>query len=189
MIRLGVLSSSRGSHLLAICNAIQQQILPATVEVVISNKPDTGVLTVASDRHIHAKFVDTVGLTREAHEENISTVLRSHHVDLVVLAGYMRILSPQFINAWPNKIINTHPSLLPAFAGLMDLHVHRAVLDAGVKQTGCTVHVVVEEVDAGPILVQKTCDVLPSDTPETLKARVQGLEGEALIEAILLYQR
>jgi phosphoribosylglycinamide formyltransferase-1 len=101
-----------------------------------------------------------------------------------VLIGYMRILSNQFVAQWNNKVINVHPSLLPAFAGGIDLDVHRAVLASGIKETGCTVHKVTTEVDGGPIVVQKACPVMVNDTIKTLKARVQALEGKALVEAI-----
>jgi phosphoribosylglycinamide formyltransferase-1 len=110
--------------------------------------------------------------------------LLERDVELVVLIGYMRILSPEFVTAWENKIINVHPSLLPDFAGGMGNAVHQAVLDAGKAETGCTVHYVTEEVDAGPIVVQKRCAVLPDDTVESLKVKVQELEAVALIEAI-----
>ena len=102
----------------------------------------------------------------------------------MVLVGYMRILSVEFVSCWQNKIINVHPSLLPAFAGKMDKSVHQAVLESGLKETGCTIHYVTEHVDAGPILLQKTCPVLAADNADLLKSRVQQLEGEALIEVI-----
>ena len=120
----------------------------------------------------------------------LSAVLREYQVDLLVLIGYMRILSHAFVSEWQDKIINVHPSLLPAFAGKMDLEVHEAVLAAGVPETGCTVHYVTKEVDAGPIILQKKCVVEPGELPASLKVRVQQLEGAALVEAIdLLAQK
>lgn len=184
MIRLGILGSTRGTNLLAIIEAIEKKLLPASIEIVISNKASAPILERAAQHHLAAKFIDASGLTREAYDEKVSAVLREHQVQLVVLVGYMRILSEQFVIEWENKIINVHPSLLPAFAGKMDLEVHRAVLEAGVSQTGCTVHYVTKEVDAGPIVTQLSCPVLAEDTPDSLKVRVQALEGKALVQAI-----
>eukprot|EP00947_MAST-08B_sp_MAST-8B-sp1_P000667 g667.t1 len=129
------------------------------------------------------------GLAREAFDETVSQALVDHGVDLVLLVGYMRILSDGFVDKWEGRLMNVHPSLLPDFAGGMDLKVHEAVLAAGKSESGCTVHQVTKEVDAGPIVLQKRCAVLKDDTPESLKARVQALEGTALIEAVQLYQR
>lgn len=190
MIRLGILGSTRGTNLIALVNAIKQQRLSADIKLVVSNKENAGILTVAQQNGIKTKYVDPTGLTREKYDENVSTVLQAASVDLVVLIGYMRILSSSFVADWSNKIINVHPSLLPAFAGLMDLAVHQAVIDVGETETGCTVHYVTEQVDAGPILLQKTCQVMSNDTPEILKSRVQALEGQVLIESIqMLSQR
>lgn len=185
-MRLGILGSTRGTNLIAIMDAIQQQQLSASIEVVMSNKPDAIILERASAANLNAQFVDATNLTREEYDEKISVLLQQHAIDLIVLIGYMRILSAKFVTAWANKIINVHPSLLPAFAGKMDLEVHRSVLEAGVNETGCTVHYVTEEVDAGPILLQKKCEVQAHDTPESLKQRVQALEGKALVEAIMM---
>lgn len=184
MINLGILGSTRGSNLLPILEAISQQQLQAKINVVISNKADAMILNRAAQNNIAHHFVDATGLSREAYDEKISQLLLQHQIHLVVLIGYMRILSADFIKTWRNKIINVHPSLLPAFAGKMDLDVHRAVLKTKAAETGCTVHYVTEEVDAGPIILQKKCLVQADDTPESLKQRVQQLEGHALIEAI-----
>lgn len=186
MIRLGILSSSRGTNLVAIAEAIRQQQLEASIQCVISNKADAPVLAYAEQNGLTAQFINPVGLSREAYDTNVSAALQAADVGLVVLVGYMRILSADFVNQWANKIINVHPSLLPAYAGLMDLAVHQAVINAAESETGCTVHYVTEQVDAGPILLQKKCAVLADDTPETLKARVQVLEKQALIESISL---
>lgn len=184
MIRLGILGSTRGTNLLAIIESIQQKTLSATIEIVISNKADAQILERAQSYGLQTQFIDPKGLTREQYDQTVSSLLQQHAIDLVVLIGYMRILSADFIRVWKNKIINVHPSLLPAFAGKMDLEVHRAVLESGVKKTGCTVHYVTEDVDAGPIIIQTQCPVLVKDTPETLKERVQQLEGNALVAAI-----
>lgn len=184
MMRLGILGSTRGTNMLSIIEAIQQHRLPASIEIVVSNKPDAMILERASAHHLPAKWVDATGLTREVYDQKISALLHDYAIDLVVLIGYMRILSEPFVTEWENKIINVHPSLLPAFAGKMDLDVHKAVLEAGAKQTGCTVHYVTKELDAGPAIVQISCPVLANDTAQSLKMRVQELEGRALVDAI-----
>lgn len=184
MARLGILGSKRGTDMLAVINAIREKKLNATIEVVISNKKDALILERAHKHHLTTEFIDPNNGTRDEYDKRVSESLQAHKVDLVVLIGYMRILSNSFINQWRNQIINVHPSLLPAFAGAMDENVHQAVLTSGIKETGCTVHYVTEDVDAGPVLIQKKCPVLPNDTVETLKKRVQELEGYALIEAI-----
>lgn len=184
MIKLGILGSTRGTNLATIVDAIQQKKLDASIEVVISNKSDAKILEYAVSNNLKMQFVDPKNLSRGEYDKQVSTLLKKHHVDLIVLIGYMRILSAEFVRQWSHKIINVHPSLLPAFAGLMDLDVHRAVIESKATETGCTVHYVTEEVDAGPIILQKRCAVQPGDTPEMLKQRVQQLEGAALVEAI-----
>jgi phosphoribosylglycinamide formyltransferase-1 len=185
-MNLGILGSTRGTDLEALISAIQQQLLDSTIQIVISNKEDAYILQRAERYNIPCQFVNPVGLSREAFDEQVTVLLRQYQVDLIVLIGYMRILSEQFIHTWRNKVINVHPSLLPAFSGKMDQNVHQAVLESGVIETGCTVHWVTEEVDAGPILIQRKCPVLTTDTALTLKVRVQELEGQALIDAIQL---
>lgn len=184
MINIGILGSTRGSNMTAIHEAIIAGQLDAAVKIVISNKETAPILTRASDFGWHLQYLPPQNITREAYDHTVSNALHEAGVEWVVLIGYMRILSSTFIADWQGRIINVHPSLLPDFAGLMDLAVHRAVLAADKSETGCTVHIVTEEVDQGPILVQKKCAVLINDTPELLKARVQALEGEALVEAI-----
>lgn len=184
MIRLGILGSTRGSHLDAIVNAIRRGELSASIEIVISNKSTAPILERAASLNLLNKFVDPTGLSRESFDSRISEMLIEHDVELIILMGYMRILSPEFIARWKNKIINVHPSLLPLHAGEMDMDVHRAVIAAGEKESGCSVHYVTEEVDAGPVIIQKKCEVDSDETAESLKAKVQALEAEALIEMI-----
>ncbi|KTD12003.1 phosphoribosylglycinamide formyltransferase [Legionella gratiana] len=184
MIRIAVLGSTRGTNLNPLVDAIKQKKLLASIELVLSNKEDALILQKAAHFGIKSMFVNSQGLSRTEFDHCLSEILKQHHIELVVLIGYMRILSAEFVLAWNNKIINIHPSLLPAYAGLMNLDVHQAVLDAAEIETGCTVHYVTEEVDAGPIILQKKCPVNANDTPELLKARVQELEGAALVEAI-----
>lgn len=187
MIRLGILGSTRGTNMLRIIQAINEQQLAARIELVLSNKEEALILARAREHQIPAEYVSPHTLSRVDYDLKLNARLEAAQVDLVVLIGYMRILSAEFVSQWPNAIINVHPSLLPNFSGLMDLAVHQAVLDAGHQETGCTVHVVTAEVDAGPIILQKRCAVQPGDTAERLKERVQGLEAEALIEAIRSY--
>ena len=184
MIKLGILGSTRGTHLQTLVHAIQQKILPASIEMVISNKADALILERARNYQLRAEFISPLNQTRECFDQTISAMFSKWNIDLVVLIGYMRILSGSFIENWKHKIINVHPSLLPAFAGKMDLEVHHAVLQSGVNETGCTVHYVTEKVDAGPILLQKKCPIFKTDTAEILKSRVQTLEEEALVQAI-----
>lgn len=188
-MRLAILGSTRGTNLDAIVSAIKQQRIDANIVNVISNKKDALILQRAQSFGLPYELIESRAITREDFDELISKRLVACDVDLIVLIGYMRILSATFVSRWENKIINVHPSLLPHFAGLMDLDVHRAVLAAKHKTTGCTVHYVTAEVDNGPILVQKRCAVLTEDTAEILKARVQALEGEALVEAIITCQK
>lgn len=185
-IRLGILGSTRGTNMLKLIDAIEESKLSATIEVVISNKPDAIILQRALKYGLNSEFISTEGLSRSDFDKKINKLLLDYHVDLVVLIGYMRILSEDFVTLWNHKVINVHPSLLPAFAGKMDTEVHQAVLDAGVKETGCTIHYVTQHVDAGPVILQKKCAVLPDDTVDSLKQRVQELEGNALVEAIQL---
>jgi phosphoribosylglycinamide formyltransferase 1 len=184
MMHLAVLGSTRGTNLNALVEAIDKEDLAASIELVISDKANAAILAKAAHFGIKSVFANPKGLNRQEFDSYLSTILSQHRVDFIVLIGYMRILSLQFVLHWENKIINVHPSLLPAYAGLRDLEVHAAVLQAAEMETGCTVHFVTEQVDAGPIIIQKKCPVQANDTPEFLKIRVQELEGKALVEAI-----
>lgn len=184
MKRIAVLGSGRGTHLPVLVDAMTNGKLAARIVLVMSNKSDALILQRAQTLNLPTQFVNPASLSREAFDLQMSSILQKNQVDLIVLTGYMRILSAEFVRTWQEKIINVHPSLLPAYAGLMDMAVHEAVLAAGEKETGCTVHLVTAEVDAGPVLLQRRCPVLEDDSPETLKQRVQSLEAEALIAAI-----
>ncbi len=172
----------------AIIQAIEAHTLHAEIAVVISDREQAGILEKARTHHITAVYVSTKHngkrLERAAYDTLVDRLLQEHNVDLVLMIGYMRIVSPLFCNRWDGAIVNVHPSLLPEFAGGMDENVHKSVLASGRTETGCTVHLVTEAVDGGPILLQKRCAVYREDTPETVKQRVQQLEGEALIEVI-----
>jgi len=187
-IRLGILGSTRGTDMQAIIDAIEAERLTAEIEVVISDRKHAGILDRAREHGLPAVYLPAIKagrrVQRTVYDAQVSTVLREHRVDMVLLIGYMRIVSPEFCSSWEGRLVNVHPSLLPDFAGGMDSDVHAAVIASGRTETGCTVHLVTEEVDGGPILLQKRCAVLPDDDPQSLKQRVQHLEGEALIEVI-----
>ncbi|GMF38291.1 unnamed protein product [Phytophthora fragariaefolia] len=187
-LRLAVLGSTRGSSMQPIIDAIEAGDLNASIDIVVSDKASAGILERAKTHNIEAVALSAKGLSRAEFDAQVSEVLNKKNVDVVLLIGYMRILSGEFCKEWENKVLNVHPSLLPDFAGGMDLAVHRAVVDAKKPESGCTVHFVTEQVDAGPIAVQMKCPVLETDTPETLKSRVQSLEGAAFLHAIKLAQ-
>ena len=188
MIKLGVLGSTRGTDLQAIINSINKKELIADVAVVISNKKNAYILDRAKQNKIPSFFLSHKDMKRDEFDRKITTILKKNSVELVLLIGFMRILSPEFCQTWRDRLINVHPSLLPKYAGGMDSSVHEEVLKNGEKETGCTVHFVTENVDDGPILVQKRCLVDDNDTAETLKKKVQELEGAAFVESIKLIQ-
>jgi len=171
----------------AIIRAIKEGRLKAEIVCVISNKKDAYALERARQNGIEAIFLDPKGKDPVEYDMEIAAELEKRGVDLVLLIGYNKYLSPQFINRFRNRIMNIHPSLLPAFPG-WDMNVHKAVLEYGVKVTGCTLHFVDEKIDAGPIIIQKAVEVREDDDEETLKKRVQEAEGEALVEGIKLFQ-
>jgi phosphoribosylglycinamide formyltransferase-1 len=170
----------------AILSAIRRKELDAEIVCVISNKIDSYALERARRNGIEAIFLDPKGKDPVEYDMEIVSELERRRVDLVILIGYNRIIGPQFVSKFRNRIMNIHPSLLPAFPG-WDLNVHRAVLEYGVKITGCTLHFVDEKMDAGPIIIQKVVEVREDDNEETLKKRVQEAEGEALVEGIKIF--
>lgn len=183
-VRVGVLGSTRGTDLVAIHQAIEGGKLNARVACVISNVKTAGILEKARAMNVPAVHVTGKDVSREAQEERICEVLSDYGVDLVLLIGYMRILSPRFFELCTKPVLNVHPSLLPEYAGGMNNNVHEAVLADHRLETGCTVHLVVPEVDAGAIVCQRHVPVYSFDTVETLKARVQEAEGKALVQCI-----
>jgi phosphoribosylamine--glycine ligase/phosphoribosylglycinamide formyltransferase/phosphoribosylformylglycinamidine cyclo-ligase/phosphoribosylamine--glycine ligase/phosphoribosylformylglycinamidine cyclo-ligase len=195
LVRVGVLGSTRGSSLQPVLDAIEAgRCANATVVVVISDKEDAEILARASRHgipavHIPVETTDAKRKRRTDYDQEVSQVLSENGVDLVLMIGYMRIVSVAFIKDWHRRALNVHPSLLPEFAGGMDLTVHEAVLAAGKKESGCTIHYVTEAVDGGPIVLQSTCAVEEGDSPASLKTRVQALEGEAFIQAINMYHQ
>jgi phosphoribosylglycinamide formyltransferase-1 len=183
-LNVGVLGSTRGTALQEILDAIAARKIDAEIAMVISDRRDAPILERATSHGVSALFLDPAGLKRESYDLQVSDVLRDAGVELVLMIGYMRIVSAAFVETWKGKLLNVHPSLLPAFGGLMNQKVHEAVLAAGVSETGCTIHQVTDEVDGGPIVLQKRCPVLPGDTVETLKNRVQALEQAAFVEVL-----
>jgi phosphoribosylglycinamide formyltransferase-1 len=179
--RLGILISGRGSNLEAIADRIAAGSLHAEIAVVISNRAEARGLSLAHERGLEAVAIPSKGLDREVYDRMLLDELRRHDVELVCLAGFMRLLSATFIRAYPERILNIHPSLLPSFPGLDAQH---QALEHGVKVSGCTVHFVDEYLDAGPILLQAAVPVLDHDTEETLSARILTEEHRIYSEAI-----
>ncbi len=182
MHNLGILLSGRGSNFLAIADAVDTGRIPdSRIAVVISNLADAPGLEAARQRGLNAVAIEVQGRKRAEHDQEIVATLRAHQVDLVCLAGYMRLLSPGFVQAFAGRILNIHPSLLPAFPGL---DAQQQAFEYGVQVTGCTVHFVDEHLDHGPIIVQRAAPVLPGDDAHTLAARILEQEHQAYAEAI-----
>jgi phosphoribosylglycinamide formyltransferase 1 len=173
--RVAILISGRGANMAALIAAAKNPDYPAEIAVVLSNRPDAGGLRRASAEGIATAVIDHTdfGKDREAFERAVQAILETHRIDIVCLAGFMRLLTPSFVSRWSGRMINIHPALLPSFKGL---HTHERALEAGVKIHGATVHFVVPEVDSGPIIAQAAVPVLDEDTPDTLAARVLAAE-------------
>lgn len=188
-VRLGILASGRGSNLQAVIDAIENGSLSARVAVVISNKRDAQALERARRHGAPDVFVDPKPFAgrpdgREDYDHALLAVLHKHDVELVLLAGYMKIVTPVLINAYPDRMMNIHPSLLPSFPGL---DVQQKALDWGVKVAGCTVHFVTDKVDEGPIIMQAAVPVVDGDTAETLSARILAQEHRIYPKAVQLF--
>lgn len=188
-LRIGVLASGRGSNLQAIIDAREAGMLRAEIAVVLSNKQDAQALERARQHDIIDVFLDPKPFagqpdSRQAYDRQVLEILRKHDVELVALAGYMRIVTPVLLAAYPYRMMNIHPSLLPAFPGL---DAQRQTLDWGAKVSGCTVHFVTEGVDEGPIILQATVPVQEDDTPETLSLRILAEEHRIYPRALQLY--
>ena len=189
MIKLGILGSTKGTDLQAILDGIDSGELNAQVSIVVSNRENAFILKRAKANNIPFSFISHKGKSRTEFDSQMTEVFKKKQVDLILLIGFMRILSSEFCNEWRDKILNVHPSLLPKYAGGMDINVHAEVIKNKEKETGCTIHFVTDQVDGGPILIQKRCLVDPVDTPKTLKNKVQKLEGEAFLEAVNLIKK
>jgi len=181
-MRIAILISGRGSNMAALVDAVRSGEIPsAEVSVVISDRAGAAGLARAAERGVETLVIERRGRTREEHDAEIAAALRERGVELICLAGYMRLLSPDFIRAFPNRIVNIHPSLLPAFRGL---DAQKQAIEHGVKISGCTVHFVNEELDAGPIILQRAVEVRDGDTPETLSDRILKEEHAGYVEAV-----
>jgi phosphoribosylglycinamide formyltransferase-1 len=180
--RIGVLLSGRGSNFEALASSVALGRIPnAEIAIALSNREDARGIEKARALEIDARVISSKGLEREAYDKLVIAALQEKRVDLVCLAGYLRLLSPQFVAAFHNRILNIHPSLLPAFPGL---EAQRQALEHGVKYSGCTVHFVDENLDAGPIVLQACVPVEDSDTPETLSERILREEHRIYAEAV-----
>jgi len=181
-VKIGILISGRGSNMVALVDAVASGEIPSSeVAVVISDHPGAAGLPKAADRGVETLVIEKKGRKRADHDAEIAAELKHRGVELVCLAGYMRLLSPEFVRAFPNRIVNIHPSLLPSFPGL---NVQQQAIDHGVKVSGCTVHFVDDDLDAGPIILQRVVEVKDDDTAETLAARILGEEHSAYVEAV-----
>jgi len=180
---VAILISGTGSNMAALIEAARDPAYPAQVVLVVSNRPDAAGLARARELGVDAVAVDhrLFGADRQAHEQAVDQLLRRHGVEVVVLAGYMRLLTPWFVSAWAGRLLNIHPSLLPLYPGL---DTHRRAIEAGDVEAGCTVHLVIDEVDAGPILGQARVPILPGDTPEALAERVRAAEHQLYPQAL-----
>jgi phosphoribosylglycinamide formyltransferase 1 len=183
--RVAILISGRGSNMAALIEAARRPTYPAAIALVLSNRPDAAGLARAQAEGIATEVMDhtTFGNNREAFERALHTVLQSHRIDIICLAGFMRLLTPWFVRRWEGRLINIHPALLPAFKGL---DTHARALAAGARLHGATVHFVVPEMDSGPIILQQSLTVQPADTADTLAARVLELEHQIYPKALEL---
>jgi len=180
--RIAILISGRGSNMIALADAVAEGKIPnAELAVVVSDRPNAAGLIKARERDIETLVIERRGRSREEHDLEIVRELKTRSVDLVCLAGYMRVLSRQFLDSFRNRILNIHPSLLPSFPGL---EAQKQALDHGVKWTGCTVHYVDETLDGGPIIAQRAVEVLDQDTVESLSARILEQEHKLYPEAV-----
>lgn len=183
-VRLGVMASGSGSNFEALAQAIATGQLNATIPLLIYNNPNAGVVERAQRHNVPTVLLNHRDYdSREALDQKIAETLRAHEIDWVIMAGWMRIVTPTLIDAFAQRIINIHPSLLPSFKGIRAIE---QALDSGVKITGCTAHIVTEEMDSGPVLIQSAVPILANDTPESLHLRIQVQEHQILPGAIAL---
>ncbi|MCK4335529.1 MAG: phosphoribosylglycinamide formyltransferase [Candidatus Aenigmarchaeota archaeon] len=183
-LKIGILGSTKGTDMQAITDAIERGELDAEIVCVISNEEDAFILERAREHGIEAIFIEYSGNRRILFDKAAAKEFDDRGAELILLIGFMRIVSPWFCKHYENRVMNIHPSLLPLFAGGMDTNVHEEVLNKGIKVTGCTLHFVTPQVDKGPIIMQKPVMVEDSDTPDTLKAKVQQAEQEIMVETI-----
>ena len=189
MLRIGILASTRATSAQGLIDAIADKKLNAVISVFISNKADAYALERAKKHSIKAVFIESKGKDREQYDKEIAEILDKNKVELILLIGYMRILSPWFVRKFKNRIINIHPSLLPKYAGGIGMDVHAEVLKNKEKMTGATLHFVDENVDTGPIITQKKVKIQKNETVDSLKSKVQKAEQEIIIKAIGLFEK
>ena len=181
-MKIGILISGRGSNMVALVDAVKSGEIPdSEVAVVISDKPSAPGIAKAAERGVETLVIERAGRSREEHDADIIRELQNRDVELVCLAGYMRLLSKDFVHAFENRIVNIHPSLLPDFPGL---NVQQQAIDSGARVSGCTVHFVNEYLDAGPVILQRRVEVKGDDTAEALAARILEQEHPAYVEAV-----
>lgn len=191
-MKLAILGSTRGTDAECILRSIQDGILTGiTIECVISNRPNAGILEKArqykiTDVYLNPRDDKNELMTRENYDNELDKILTARNINYILLIGWMRILSTEFVKKWENKILNIHPSLLPAYAGEMDLNVHRSVLERGCKVTGATLMFIDDGADTGPIIDQRTVAIDDNDDPESLKEKVQGVEQNLLMDYLPL---
>ena len=183
IVNIAVLGSTKGTVLQYVIDQIESGVLKGiNIKFVLSNVEKAGILDKARKHNLKAIYLTGKDKTREEYDIQVSQLLENDKIDLVLLIGYMRLMSDSFVKKWLNKVVNIHPSILPAFAGQMDLNVHQAVIDRGCKLTGASLIFIDENADTGPIISQKCIMVEQDDTAETLKIKVQRLEGEMLVD-------
>jgi len=187
MTNLGIMASTSGTDMQAVIDAIENKHLDAKISVVIVNKKDCYAYERAKKHNLKAVFIDGKDKSRDEFDREAARILDENRVELILLIGYMRYLSGWFTDRYRNRIMNIHPSLLPAFAGGMDRNVHKEVLDHGCKITGCTLHFVDKGADTGPIILQKAVDIGKNETVDSLKIKVQKAEQEIILKAVKLF--
>lgn len=183
-LKIGVLASTKGTSLQGTIDAIASGDLRAEIKVIISNNAHAPVLYRGEQHGIPNMHINSKGVPRQQYDVMVHEQLQQAAVDVVLLVGYMRIVSDWFVEQWRGKLLNVHPSLLPAFAGGINLDVHQAVIDAKATETGCTIHHVTEILDGGKIVYQESCPITPQDTANTLKTKVQALESRAFVHVL-----
>lgn len=188
-IKIAILGSTRGTDLQDVIDGVESKKLKdVEISFVLSNKEDAYILKRAKKHKLKAIFLDPKGKEREEYDKEIDMLLQEHKVELVLLIGYMKLMSSWFVNKWLNKVMNIHPSLLPMFAGGMDKGVHATVLEYGCKVTGCSLIFIDEGADTGPVILQKAVDIDEGETVESLKEKVQKAEQEIIIKGIELFR-
>lgn len=193
-MKIAIFGSTNGTDMQAIIDAMEKKdarMRNMTIEFVFTNEQKAGIVNRAKKHNLKVYYVPSNGLGKKArrvYDEKITKLLEEHSIDLILLIGYMKLMSPEFVQRWENKVANIHPSLLPCFAGLMDKNVHAEVLERGCKLTGATLMFIDEGADTGPIIAQKAVEVKQTDTVDDLKARVQAAEQDLLLDFLPKYR-